>query len=268
MSFGSNSSRTDFDPGLTADLRSVFQEGKKLYDQPYQPYPYARVAPLSPFELEGQGRAVDAARAGLGQGQVADATSTARGLSGYNMSDVDSFMNPYTQQVIDPVLRDIEQSRAMQQQANASRALSAGAFGGDRQALVDAETNRLAMQEAGDFSGRLRQQGFRDAQDASLSSADVRGRGADLLAGLGQQQRDMTYDDARMLSGVGREQRGFGQSLLDDVYGRFAERRDYPIRMLQVLQGAAGLLPDPRQQTSKGFNFNIGGSDEPWWKKE
>ena len=25
------------------------------------------------------------------------------------MSDVDSFMNPYTQQVIDPVLRDIEQ---------------------------------------------------------------------------------------------------------------------------------------------------------------
>ena len=42
------------------------------------------------------------------------------------MSDVDSFMNPYTQQVIDPVLRDIEQSRAMQQQANASRALAAG----------------------------------------------------------------------------------------------------------------------------------------------
>ena len=155
MSFGSNSSRTDFDPGLTADLRSVFQEGKKLYDQPYQPYPYARVAPLSPFELEGQGRAVDAARAGLGQGQVADATSTARGLSGYNMSDVDRFMNPYTQQVIDPVLRDIEQSRALQQQANASKAMSQGAFGGDRQALVDAETNRLAMQEAGDVSGRL-----------------------------------------------------------------------------------------------------------------
>ena len=265
MSFGSNSSRTDFDPGLTADLRSVFQEGKKLYDQPYQPYPYARVAPLSPFELEGQGRAIDAARAGLGQGQVADATSTARGLSGYNMSDVDSFMNPYTQQVIDPVLRDIEQSRAMQQQANASRALAAGAFGGDRQGLVDAETNRLAMQQAGDISGRLRQQGFRDAQDASLSSAGVRGRAANLLAGLGEQQRGMTYDDARMLSGVGREQRGFGQSLLDDVYGRFAERRDYPIRMLQVLGSAAGLLPDPRQQTSKRFDFNIGGSDDPWF---
>jgi len=268
MSYSSGKSSTSFDPGLTADLRSVFQEGKKLYDQPYQAYPYARVAPLSPFELEGQGRAVDAARAGLGQEQVADATSTARGLSGYNMSDVDSFMNPYTQQVIDPVLRDIEQSRAMQQQANASRALSAGAFGGDRQALVDAETNRLAMQQAGDVSGRLRQQGFRDAQDASLSSAGVRGRGANLLAGLGEQQRGMAYDDARMLQGVGQQQRGFGQSLLDDVYGRFAERRDYPIRMLQVLQGAAGLLPDPRQQTSKGFNFNIGGSDEPWWKKE
>ena len=266
MSFGTSSSRTDYDPGLTADLRSVFQEGKKLYDQPYQPYPYARVAPLSPFELEGQGRVVDAARAGLGQRQVADATSTARGLSGYNMSDVDSFMNPYTQQVIDPVLRDIEQSRAMQQQANASRALAAGAFGGDRQGLVDAETNRLAMQQAGDISGRLRQQGFRDAQDASLSSAGVRGRAANLLAGLGEQQRGMTYDDARMLQGVGQQQRGFGQSLLDDVYGRFAERRDYPIRMLQVLQGAAGLLPDPRQQTSKGFNISSG-SGEPWWKK-
>jgi len=257
MSYSSGKSSTSFDPSLTADLRSVFQEGKKLYDQPYQPYPYARVAPLSPFELEGQGRAIDAARAGLGQGQVADATSTARGLSGYNMSDVDNFMNPYTQQVIDPVLRDIEQSRAMQQQANASRALSAGAFGGDRQALVDAETNRLAMQQAGDVSGRLRQQGFRDAQQASLSSAGVRGRGADLLAGLGQQQRGMTYDDARMLQGVGQQQRGFGQSLLDDVYGRFAERRDYPIRMLQVLQGAAGLLPDPRMSSSRDRSYNF-----------
>ena len=62
----------------------------------------------------------------------------------------------------------------------------------------------------------------------------------------------MTYDDARMLSGVGREQRGFGQSLLDDVYSRFSERRDYPIRMLQVLGSAAGLLPDPRQQRRQG----------------
>jgi len=82
------------------------------------------------------------------------------------------YTNPYDQQVVDAALNDIERARQIQLQDNASRATLAGAYGGDRAALIDAETNRAALDTAARTAASLRQQGFNDAADRVEADAN------------------------------------------------------------------------------------------------
>ena len=89
----------------------------------------------------------------------------------FSQTDMTPYMNQYQQGVIDPAMRDIERARQMQQDQNAASAISAGAFGGSRQGLVEAETNRAALQQSADTAARLRQQGFESG--AQRAQADL-----------------------------------------------------------------------------------------------
>lgn len=73
------------------------------------------------------------------------------------------YMNTFEDTVVDSALGDIERARQMQQNANAASAISAGAFGGDRQGIVEAETNRAALEQAAKTAAGLRQSGFESA---------------------------------------------------------------------------------------------------------
>jgi hypothetical protein len=84
---------------------------------------------------------------------------------------LDPYMNPYTQSVIDTSIADMNRARQMTQNQNGAAATAAGAFGGSRLGLVEAETNRGFLDEAGRLSAELRNQGYMNAQD--LASQDV-----------------------------------------------------------------------------------------------
>ena len=263
-------------------------------------------------------------------------------------------MNTFEDTVVDSALGDIERARQMQQNQNAASAISAGAFGGDRQGIVEAETNRAALEQAAKTAGALRQSGFESAakrleadanrgltadrsnqaanltadrsnltaeqarqslnaqnalrarlanqstdltaqgrnQDAALRAAlanqstrfqtgranqDARLRAAlanqnavsdaarmrlnaaNQLGSLGQDLRGTTFADMNAILGVGDMQQDQSQRILDDLYRRFQEERDFPLRMFDVLRGAAGILPNPltSQSRQKGFNAGI-----------
>lgn len=86
-------------------------------------------------------------------------------------SGIDKYMNPYTSSVLDSAISNIDRQTALQQQRNAAAATNAGAFGGDRHALVEAVTNSEAQKNIGDLSGTLLSQGFNTA--AGLSAQDI-----------------------------------------------------------------------------------------------
>ena len=89
----------------------------------------------------------------------------------FQESRVNDYMNQYQTGVIDSALGDIERARKMQQNQNAAGAISAGAFGGDRAAIVEAETNRAALEQSAETASQLRAQGFESA--ARLAEADL-----------------------------------------------------------------------------------------------
>lgn len=86
-------------------------------------------------------------------------------------SGMSKYENPYQQQVIDTTLQDLERQRQMQINNVGSNATAAGAFGGSRQGVMEAETNRASQDIAARTAAQLRSQGFDKA--ANLSGQDI-----------------------------------------------------------------------------------------------
>ena len=87
-------------------------------------------------------------------------------------SDLSPYMNPYTESVIDTTLGDIEKERQQQILRNNAIATQAGAYGGDRAALVNAQTNRAAADRKAEVAATLRARGFDQAADLYAADAD------------------------------------------------------------------------------------------------
>jgi hypothetical protein len=87
--------------------------------------------------------------------------------AGSAFGGINNYMNPYNQQVIDASMADLERQRLMQQNQLGAQATAANAFGGSRQGIAEAETNRAFAQQGGQLASQLRQQGFQTALGAS-----------------------------------------------------------------------------------------------------
>ena len=94
------------------------------------------------------------------------------------------YMSPYQQQVIDATLSEFDRNQAIQQTAQRDRAIQAGAYGGGREGIMQAQfMNQGAMNRA-QLQAKMLNEGFMQAQAAAAQ---------DLAAqqGLGQYQQAM-----------------------------------------------------------------------------
>jgi hypothetical protein len=121
--------------------------------------------------------------------------------------NLQAYMNPYQQAVIDTTLSDIERSRQLGAQADAAQAVRARAFGGSRQAVLQSETNRAALEQAARSAAQLRAQGYEAAtglmgqeltmeqqaalanQRAGLEGAQQRLAASQQIFGMGESQQ-------------------------------------------------------------------------------
>lgn len=102
-------------------------------------------------------------------------------------TDLSPYFNPYESQVISNVTRDLGEAQQQQQNIAAAKASAAGAFGGSRQALMEAQTVADYARNVGDVSSRLRQQGFQTAQQAALQDIAAANQAAQFGAAQTQQ---------------------------------------------------------------------------------
>ena len=78
---------------------------------------------------------------------------------------IDRYMNTYTQQALDPAIAEINRQAEIQKGGNRARATAAGAYGGSRAALMDAETNRNALSQI----ARTESEGMKSAFDTATN---------------------------------------------------------------------------------------------------
>jgi hypothetical protein len=99
--------------------------------------------------------------------------------------NIQAYMNPYTQAVTQQSLSDLERSRQLQQQQTSAQATAAKAFGGSRQGVAEAETNRAFGENAARLVAQQNAAAYQAAQQASE---------ADLARSMQAQQLNQAQD--------------------------------------------------------------------------
>lgn len=217
--------------------------------------------------------------------QVGGAGYSAAQLSGANLRP---YQNPYTQQVINGSMRDLNRARQMTLNDVGAQATSAGAFGGDRHGLVEAQANADYMRRAGDLSANLNNQNFMQAQSAAMSDVNARNQqrafnaGNSLQAQLANQSAGLTGNSQRIgaagqlgnlanlgfgfgqqinadQASQGAQQQAMMQAIINAAQGRFQDFTGSPGQSLSYPLAAIGAAPVPQSaQTSQNpgiFNY-------------
>lgn len=202
----------------------------------------------------------------VGAGQVAN-------------TNLSPYMNPYTDQVINTSLADLNRAGQMALNNVGAQATGAGAFGGSRHGIAEAETNRAMLDQAGQLSAGLRSQGFNTALNTAGQDIDRR-----MQAGMANQQAGLQAGMANQQAGLqGNAQRlgaasqmgnlanlGFGwgqqindqqfrqgtyaqgmqQQLIDAVRGQYGGFTGAPGQSLSYPLAALGAAPNQQTQTT------------------
>jgi hypothetical protein len=129
-----------------------------------------------------------------GQMGQAAALQGIAGLSGtgaaFDPSDIAAFQDPFTQEVIEAQQAEIARLGEQQKRDARAQQIRAGAFGGSRGAIQEAEIGRNVLQQQAKTGAELRSQGFQQAaQQAQSAFEQAQGRrqqAAQLTGSLGQ----------------------------------------------------------------------------------
>lgn len=225
--------------------KDILSKGQALTDvnqNPYQTYGAPRVAGFSPMEEQAFSGAANLgpAQAGLaGQGIAAGASLGAMNTGRFGTRQAEQYMNPYLESALAPQLELMRRQQGAQAQQMAGQATLAGAFGGSRYGLAQAQQNlgnQLAQQN-------LVGQGYNTAYQNAMNqfNADQARRlqgmqtalqGAGQLGQLGQQQFGQQAQTLGIQSQFGGQQRALEQQGLDLAYQDFLNQQNYPYRQL------------------------------------
>ena len=138
---------------------------------------------------------------------VAQAQTAAQGMQGlFQPSDLSAYTNPFQQSVIDETMAEINRQGAIQQNSLAANAVNAGAFGGSRFGVQEAEFGRNQQDVRARALAQLNQQNYaqaiQSAQQAFEAQQGRQGQASQLLSGIGQ----LTGQLGAQQAGIGGQQ--------------------------------------------------------------
>ena len=220
---GQISSQTDtLSPWAAPYVGDMLSKGQALANLPYQAY----TGPIS----AGASGLQEQAFQGLGSLAVPTASTvgsfTAPGIA-------QQYMNPYINAALQPQMDEARRQAQIEQQRLQGQYGKAGAYGGGRQAVAEAELSGALQRNLANIYGTGMQQAYDRAADLFGQE-----RGYGLQALQAQQQGGATQRDIA--------QQGIAANI-----AQFEEERDYPYKQLQFQQS---LLQDlPIQQIQRDY---------------
>jgi len=220
--------------------------------QAYQPYTGERQAGFNPNQ-----QAVQGATMGMntpGQfGTANQATTDVLNNSWTNAGTAQAFMNPYQQNVTDIQKREASRQSDIQGVGSDAQFAKAGAFGGSRQGVVDAERQRNLAQQQNDIQAQGSNQAYQQGMQQYNTQQGQTAAAAQQLAGLGtsQQQADLARLGAQ--AGVGAQQQQQTQQGLETQYQDFMNQRDYAKQQIGWEAGILHGVPGPSNSNVVGY---------------
>lgn len=192
-------------------VERLLQQGEAFANLPYQPYDRPLSAGFQPQQY--------AALGGIG-------SLPGVGSSGF----YSQYLNPYQQNVTDIAKREATRTSQIAGQQDAAKAVGAGAFGGSRYGLMQAERDRNLQQQLSD----IQQKG-----DYAGTQFGLQALGADI------NRLQSTY-------GMGAQQQAIQQAAIDRDRAQYEqEQYKYPLEMFRFRQSLLQGLPTSTTQYSQ-----------------
>tara|TARA_R100001460_G_scaffold25170_4_gene50586 strand:- start:288 stop:1220 length:933 start_codon:yes stop_codon:yes gene_type:complete len=172
------------------------------------------------------------------------------GLGFLQPESIKKFQDPFQEQVIDVAMRQLNRQADMRRAGAAQQAIRSGAFGGSREGVQRAETERGLQDVKGDTLSKLLSQGFGQALKASQEAGRLSGglgQAFGTLAGttsdIGRLQQALGQADISQLSQLGALRQRQQQAQLDAQRANLLQQAQEPFTRLQLGQNLLQGMP-------------------------
>ncbi len=229
-------------------VTDMLGRGQALANQGYQAYQGPLTA--GPSDLQNQ------AFQGIGNLTVPTAEQTTFNQQSFTDPGVSQqFMNPYMQSALAPQLDELRRQSEISQQNQNSQLSKAGAFGGSRQAVMNAELDRNLQ----DQMAQTLNTGYMNAYNQGAGQFNT--EQALGLQGIQQNQR-YGLEGLNAQANMGNLQRNIEQEGINADMMQFNEERADPYKQTQFMQSLLQGLPVQAQsynyQQPTGLNQFLG----------
>ena len=247
-------------------LKNILATAEQTYIRPYEEYTGPRIAEEAPqrqLASEGIEQLVE-----VGAPYYGEAMDLTRGII-RQYQEPQQFTTEIAQEYMTPFLeenlRRQKEAALTDYQSQAARraadAIKAGAFGGGREGVVEAQAESSLMKRLADIEATGRQAAFEQAQqqferDRAFRSGQL-GSQAQLasgLAGLGESSTQAYLQRLQQLEGVGKAEEARRQLQLDQAYQEFLAQQRFPEEQLERF----GALVRGTPQATRTAPVNVG----------
>ena len=264
-----NISQTQLPPWVNQAAQQNYALAQNIAQRPLTQYQGQQVADIGPQTQQAWNLAATSGGAGADQynasqaGFLTAAGTPATQVNAQQLSNTNlqPYMNPYTQSVINNTLPLMQQQNALSQNQAANQANSANAFGGSRQGIQQGVAQAQGAMNIGQMASQLNQANFGQAQQAATgdisrnlqaqqgnqqaNQANINSliSAAGGLGTLGSQAQQNQRQQFLELSTAGAQQQAQAQNQITANVNQFNQAQQYPGQQLGVLQSALGMTP-------------------------
>ena len=223
-------------------VTNMLGKTQALTEAPMQTYGGPLTAGASNLQQQGFAGISEVAKGGFNPATFTSGT--------FDAGAANKYMNPYLSASLQPQIDEARRQSQITQQQNAGKMTQAGAFGGGRQAILDAETQRSLGANLAGITGA----GYNKAYDAAMAQFNAeQGRGLDTQKATEasrQYSADFGLKSLNDLMSAGAAQRGIeGEGIAADKR-QFEEQQARPYTNLEFQRKMLTDLPIGASTTS------------------
>jgi hypothetical protein len=228
-------------PGIEERKLELMDIARQVAQKPIS-LPDYQVAGLGALEQQGL---TAAGTTGVGAGSIGQGIQQIQGAaSPVGAQQINQYLNPYQSYVTDEIGR---QGQMMQNQLSA-QAINAGAFGGGREGVQQAELQNRILEA----QGRANAQGFGTALGAAQNQQTTGLAAGQQLGQIGQLQQQMAQQDINQLMASGGVQRQLAQQTLDAQRQSTLQQQYEPYQRAEFLSNLYAAGPKSSSQLTMG----------------
>jgi len=177
-----------------------------------------------------------------------------------NPGTAQSFMSPYTQNVVDAQNKEAQRQSGIQDTYNDAQATGAGAFGGSRQAIMDAESQRNLQTQMNLNEATGLQNSYNQGMSQYNTQQGQGLAGLSNLGSMGQNLYGQTTGNINLQDQLGTQQQQQAQNMINTNVNNYQQQQNYPYKQLGFMSDIIHGSPTTAQsyQTTSAAPSTLG----------